>query len=265
MTTFIIRNKRKKYVARLAAAVLWIGLWQFAAVKTGQELILPAPFAVIRRIFELAAAPAFWGAVGYSFLSVFCGFALGVIAGTVLAVLACVSGILRELMSPLLLLTKATPVASFIVLALLWIKSPYLATFISCIAVLPIVWANMVQGIDNTDRELLEMARCFRFSPFKKFRYLYFPSVYPYFVSACSTALGFAWKSGIAAEILGLPKHTVGTNVYYAKIYLETPDVFAWTAVIIALSVLIEKVLVGLLRRSAGKRNVVRQKKEETV
>ena len=116
--------------------------------------------------------------------------------------------------------------------------------------VLPMVWANVSQGIEATDAKLLEVARLFRFSRWKTLWKVYLPSVRPYFVAACTTGMGFAWKSGIAAEVLGTPRGTIGRELYNAKIYLETPDLFAWTAVVVLMSVLIEKGMLALLNRS---------------
>lgn len=91
------------------------------------------------------------------------------------------------------------------------------------------------------------MAKAYRFSFGKKMRYLYLPSLLPYFAAACSTGIGIGWKAGIAAEVLGLPKNSIGKALYNAKIYLEMPDLFCWTAVIILLSLLFEKLAARLL------------------
>ena len=64
----------------------------------------------------------------------------------------------------------------------------------------------------------------------------------------CGTGIGIGWKAGIAAEVLGLPKNSIGKALYNAKIYLEMPDLFCWTAVIILLSLLFEKLAALLLR-----------------
>ena len=53
----------------------------------------------------------------------------------------------------------------------------------------------------------------------------------------------------MAAEVIGLPNHTIGMHLYNAKVYLETPELFAWTLTVVVLSVLLEKLVVRLLRR----------------
>ena len=76
---------------------------------------------------------------------------------------------------------------------------------------------------------------------------LYIPSLAPYFLAACKSSLGMAWKAGIAAEVLAVPKNAIGTELYYAKTYLETPTMFAWTLVIILLSIIFEKLFVWFI------------------
>ena len=61
--------------------------------------------------------------------------------------------------------------------------------------------------------------------------------------------IGFCWKSGVAAEVIGLANNTIGVHLYNAKVYLETPELFAWTVTIILLSVSIEKLLVCVLQK----------------
>ena len=146
-------------------------------------------------------------------------------------------------------IVRATPVASFIVLMLLWVRTAFLPSLISALMVLPILWGNVTRGIRETDPLLLEMGEVYGFGFWKQKRLIYLPSVLPYFTSGCKTALGLAWKSGVAAEVLCLPKQAIGTQVYYSKIYLETPSLFAWTLVVIILSFFVEGVLVFGMNR----------------
>ena len=149
------------------------------------------------------------------------GFLCGVLFGTLLAIFAVNHTKFEELIAPLILLIKTIPVASFIILVLIFISSKNLSVMISFLMVLPIVYTNVRNGILETDRNLLEMASVFALSRFKKFRYIYVPQVFPYFQSACSVCLGLAFKSGIAAEVIGIPTGSIGEQLYNAKIYLN--------------------------------------------
>ena len=160
---------------------------------------------------------------------------------------------LYELFKPVLTVVRATPVASFIILALVWIKRDNISTFISFLMVLPILWSNVTEGIAQCDSDLLEMARAFHFSKTALISKIYIPSVMPYFFAGCTTAIGLSWKAGVAAEVLSLPKHALGSELYYSKIYLETPSLFAVTLVVIVMSIILEKLLRLALKKIAGK------------
>ena len=257
MTTSTTRDKNTclSLALRLGAVAVWLLLWQLASMAVGLPLLLPSPLAVLLRLGQLCTGADFWLTVASSLLRILLGFLLGVLFGTALAGLCWRFRLIDVLARPLLGVLKSTPVASFIILALVWVKTTWLATVISFIMVLPLIYANVREGIDSADRQLLEMAQVFLLSRRKTFRYCYLPAILPFFLSAISSALGFAWKSGIAAEVLGRPARAIGSQIYDSKIYLETPDLFAWTLVVILLSVLLERLAVRFVRW-AGKRSM---------
>lgn len=238
-----------RFLRVLLPAVFWLAVWGAAAFLIGQELLMPSPLAVAKRFAELAGTADFWRCAGASLLRIFCGAAVGVALGTVLAVLTCRFALADLLLSPAIRVILATPVASFIVLVLLWFRTGTVPGVISALIVLPILWESVSTGIRTVDPQLLELAQAYRFGTRKTMRYVYLPHVMPHFSTGVCTAVGLAWKSGVAAEVLCLPKAAIGTQVYYSKIYLETPSLFAWTAVVIVLSM----VLALVIRRVLGK------------
>lgn len=165
---------------------------------------------------------------------------------TVLAILSNKFKLIDDLLKPLMLSIKTIPVASFIILVLLWFSSSDLSVVISFMMVLPVIYTNTLQGIKSTDNELIEMSKVFNFSLIKKIKYVYLFQVYPYFKSGVLIALGLAFKSGIAAEVIGLPKNSIGEQIYNAKIYINTVDLFAWTLVVVLLSLIFEKSITWL-------------------
>lgn len=239
----------KKLIKRLYPLVFWLLVWELLSLRVGKSLLLPAPTAVLARVAEMAVSAAFWRITALSILRILAGMLCGVLLGVVFAVLTSFSRVCRGLLSPVLTAVKATPVASFIILALIWMGRDVLPSFIASLMVVPLVWANVSAGIAATDGQLLEMSRVFGFSRLKTALRVYLPSVMPYFLSAFRTALGLSWKAGIAAEVLTLPRGSIGTQLYEAKLYLETTDLFAWTLVIIVCSLVIEKVVMAAVGR----------------
>ena len=236
----------------LLPVLFWLGVWQLAAAAVGQELLLPGPAAVGRRLLELAAGAVFWQTALASLLRVFGGLLLGVALGALLAGLTAWVPLLDWVLTPAVKVVRATPVASFILLVYLWVERGRVPGLISALMVLPVVWGNVTRGIAETDPQLLELARAYGFGRGRTLRRIYIPSVLPYFASGCRTALGLAWKAGVAAEVLCQPQNAIGTQIYNTKYYLETPSLFAWTLVVIALSFLLEWAVGGLLRRAEG-------------
>lgn len=252
------RRHDKKAGARehVFAALAWFIVWEIAARLVGKELILPGPLRVAGTLVSLAGQGSFWFSILTTLLRIMSGYLLGLLLASVLAVLTSFFKPADIFLAPAIRIVRAVPVASFIILALLWVGRRYVPVLISMMMVVPVIWENLSEAIANTDRKLLEMGRAYRFGKMKIFRFIYLPSVLPSFEAGCLTAMGLAWKSGIAAEVLSQPKNAIGTNVYNSKVYLETPELFAWTLTVIVLSLIIEHAIrraVAAFKKREGK------------
>lgn len=249
--------KRQRPV-RLWAAAFWLLVWEgaslaLAATTGGRMLLLASPVQALGRLLALAATAEFWRAAAFSSVRILGGFLLSCVLAVALAALAARLRWVRELLSPLVAVVKAVPVVSFIILALIFLSSENLSLLISGLMVFPPVYLNLLEGIEHADRQLLEMARVFRVPLSRQLRGIYLPAVLPYFRSAVSLALGLCWKSGAAAEVIGLPAGSIGEALYTAKVYFQTGDLFAWTAVIVAISVLFERLFLRLVDAAVRK------------
>ena len=249
--------KRQRPV-RLWAAAFWLLVWEgaslaLASTTGGRMLLLASPVQALGRLIDLAGTPEFWRAAAFSSLRILGGFFLSCVLAVALAALAARLRWVRELLSPLVAVVKAVPVVSFIILALIFFSSENLSLLISALMVFPPVYLNVLEGIGHTDVQLLEMARVFRVPLSRQLRGIYLPAVLPYFRSAVSLGLGLCWKSGAAAEVIGLPEGSIGEALYTAKVYFQTGDLFAWTAVIVAISVLFERLFLRLVDAAVRK------------
>lgn len=239
----------KNLVRRGLIAVFWLALWWAVSEAVGLKLLLPGPVDTASALVRLAGTAAFWKTTLGTLLRVAVGYTLAVLCGLGLGTLCARAFWADALLSPLRTIIKATPVSSFIILVLLWITKSRVPVFISFLMVLPIVWTGTQEALAAVDSQLREMARMYRFSRWKRLWYVEGPAVRPAVTAACLTGLGFAWKSGIAAEVIARPEGAVGTQLYNAQIYLERADLFAWTLVVILLSMGLE----ALLKAWAGK------------
>ncbi|MDE6621092.1 MAG: ABC transporter permease subunit [Lachnospiraceae bacterium] len=240
----------QKHEIRIWAVLFWMMIWQFASMWLDSDILLVPPVSVVCRLGQLMLTAVFWRSVLFTLSRIAMGFSLAVVTGSVLAVLASRITRVKELLAPLMLIVKSVPVASFIILALIWFSSRNLSILISFLMVLPIIYTNVLCGIGSVDRQLIEMAQVFRISQLRVIRYLYLPQIMPFFYSACSVALGLSWKAGVAAEVIGMPGGSVGERLQQAKVYLDTPDLFAWTLVIAVASLGFEKVVLFLIKRA---------------
>lgn len=249
MKRSIILEKSRKLVTKLAAVAFWIGAWQLGSMAVGQEILLVSPVLACKTLVSMMGTSEFYVAVAGSFGRILLGFALAMLLGIALAALAKASRVVRTLLAPLMSVIKATPVASFVILALIWISSTNLSVFIAFLMVLPIAYTNVLTGLDGADPKLLEMARVFRMRRRDVAWAIYAPAAFPQLLSAARLSLGMCWKAGIAAEVIAQPKQSIGSALQQAKLFFATPELFAWTLAVILLSVAFEQlVLLGIGR-----------------
>ena len=241
------------FLRRLSIILFWIVLWQAAAALIRNHIFLVGPVDTLRALCEQIVLPDFWSAIAFSFWRISIGFFLAFFLGLFTGSLAYRFPIVDEFLEPPVQLMKTVPVASFVILALIWTGSKNLSVFISFLVVYPMIHVNTKAGLISADRELLEMAEVFHVPFIRRAFYIYRTALYPYLKSACRTALGMGFKSGIAAEVIGVPDGSIGEGLYLAKIYLSTAELFAWTVVIILVSSLFEKGFLWILKKCAGK------------
>lgn len=241
-------RQNKRFWKNAGAILFWIALWQFAAQSVGVELLVPTPLRTLRTLCSMLVTKQLWLAVFSSIARIAAGFCLAFFAGTLCAVLSHRAAWFRTLFSPLIHLVRSVPVVSFIILALVWIRANFLPVFICFLMVFPMVWANVEEGLNAVDGKLLEVCRVMRVGKYQTLRAVYLPSLMPAMRAACVTGIGFAWKSGVAAEVLCKPKNALGTLLANGKFALDTPQVFAVTLVVVALSLLLDALLRKLWR-----------------
>ena len=244
------RNRTRQNA--LPALVFWALVWQLAAMAVGNPLLLPSPARVLLRLWQLMGEAAFWQITLASIGRVLLGVALGIALGVILAVITTVSHLAELLVAPAMTAIQATPVASFAILVLIWLERDFVPVLICVLMVLPVIWNSVATGIRVTDPQLLEMAKVCRLSKGRILRRIYVPSVLPFFRSAGTSALGLGWKAGIAAEVLTVPKHSIGRMISEGKLYLMTEDMFAWTLTVVILSILLQRLMLRLLKGGKG-------------
>ena len=240
---------RRNCIKKGMILLFWICIWQLAAFLIDNSLLAAGPIETVRALVREAVAVSFWQTVGITLMKFLTGFLLALVIGILLGVLSYRRPVVGELLAPLMLLVKAVPVASFVVILLIWWGAGRLSMAISFLVALPIIYVNVREGLNSTDKKLLQMAEVFRLPFWSRCFYVYRPALQPFLEGTLETALSMGIKAGVAAEIIGIPKFSIGGELYLSKIYLDTAGVFAWTFVVIVLSFLLEKAVLLLWKR----------------
>lgn len=239
----------KELLKKVGAVLIALTFWQLAAMFIHQKILLVSPVEVFLRLLTIWQEPGFLGAIWFTLYHIAGGFLLGLVLGVVCAFLAYHFSWVETLLWPWVVTVKSVPVASFVVICLIWLSPNNLSIFISFLISWPMIYQNVLTGLKEMDPLMLEMAVLFRLSPLKRLRYIVIPELKSYLFSAVSVAIGMAWKAGVAAEIIGIPNGSIGKALHNAKIWLDTDDLLAWTVIIVLISVLSEKLVLYVLKR----------------
>lgn len=195
----------ERKAGKLLAVIFALCLWQLAAMTIDSKILLVSPVEVAVRLTTIWQTEGFWTSIWFSFYHIAGGFFLALFLGIVLAALAGRFRRIETLLWPFLVTIKTVPVASFVVICLIWLSAEKLSVFISFLIVLPVVYGNVLEGIKSEDKLMLEVGTVFRMPLLRRLLYIHLPQLKPFIMSACATALGMAWKAGVAAEIIGTP------------------------------------------------------------
>lgn len=242
-------NSSKK---NLLIVVLWIAIWQVLSSIIKQEVLLPSPIHVLFSLLQLVKETSYYRDIFNSLYHVLYGYFLALIFSCFLSLLSARNQGIKSIVSPLFTFIKSTPVASFILLAFLLFGSQGLSSFICFLMSLPIMYTNLLEGLTSIPKTMLDAAKVYNMSSKDQFRYIYLPNAIPFFLSGCSVSLGLAWKSGIAAEVIGIARYSLGERLYNAKLFLDTSQLFAVTITIILLSWLSEKVILFFMHKACS-------------
>ncbi len=244
-------EKRRRYVRKGLILAFWFAVWEALDRIADNRLILAGPIRTLQALCEQVVRADFWVIVGASFGRITLGFLLSFVGGFMLALAAHRSRLFREFVDPIMSLLRTIPVASFIILLLIWVGNQALTVFLAFFIVLPLIYTNMISGFESVDPQMVEMGRVFGLSKWRMFLYVYRPAFMPFLISSSKISLGMTWKSGIMAEVLATPAPSIGKMMNTARTFLNTPDLLAWTVVVMMCSWAFEQVFMWLLRRAA--------------
>jgi len=246
MTTSITSKSNK--VKYLIVAFLWLAIWEGIALIINEEILFVSPLKVVSTLINMAGTKEYWEIIFMSILRVVGGFLIGYVFASILAALSFRFSFFKTFISPMIHVIKSTPVASFIILALMWTGKNFVPVLICILMVTPIVYSNVLGGLLAVDKNLLEMASAYKMKRLSKLKHIYIPSLLPFNAAAMGSGLGLCWKAGISAEVICRTMPSIGNSIWETKFYLLTDEMFAWTVTVVLLSVLFDKLLSKFLK-----------------
>jgi NitT/TauT family transport system permease protein len=228
-------------------------VWKIFSALMGSSIILPTPEETAREVLRLMSGLEFWRSVGSTLLRGLAGFALSFALGLAAGFFAGKYPLFAGFIHPYMTIIRSTPVMAIILIAIVWFPTEAVPVFAAVLMAFPIVTQNVASGVRSADPGLVEMAKVYRAGKRRMLLWLYLPSLAPFLAAGISSGLGLAWRVVVAAEVLSQPLRGIGTGMQEAKMRLETPRVFAWTAAALLISWVTDFALTRLSSRAGGR------------
>lgn len=238
-------NMKKKMVI----IFIWLLIWQGLSMLVSNDILLAGPYETIKALISLCGDRLFYFAIINTQIRIIAGILSAFIFAVSFAALSYKIRLFREFMAPLVSVLKSIPVASFVIILLIWAGNKNVSLFICLMVGFPLIYIPLLGALLNLNKGLKELADLYKMSLLKKIRFMIWPQIKETVISSLKLAIGMGFKSGIAAELIGQPLNTIGNGLYRAKVSLETDRLFAWTLVIVLISYLLEKFVIYILRK----------------
>lgn len=237
-----------KYSKKIIVVFFWLLIWELIYLFIDREIYLPSPISTINILFDLLKQSSTYYIVFISTVRTLEGLFISIIVGSVLGITCGLNKLLDQFINPIMIIVRSTPIVSIIILAIIWFKSGQVPIFASVLMCTPVIFVNTKQGIINTDKNILEMSHIFNISNWNILLKIYSHYIIPYLTSAIISIIGIAWKATTAAEVLSIPKYSIGKYLFYAKTSLDPASLFAWTLIIIFMSSLLELIFKKIVK-----------------
>lgn len=239
-----MKNNWKKWSL---IAAFWLVLWEVLSLVVGNTLLLPGPIDTVKALMALLVDGKFYLDALATIGRCLAAMALALIAGTLLSICAYKWHWVRDILSLPVSLFKTIPIMAVAIYMILLMSAGSVPVLVCWIMCFPIVYTNLLAGLDSMDIKLLEMAKIYRIEGLKLVKWIYMPSLYPHFRSAMSLVAGMSWKAIVTAEVLSIPQLSLGYELMNAKYYLTTDRLFAYVVVLIIISFAFEKLIKKLV------------------
>ena len=215
-------------------------VWYIASVIVGVEMILPTPAQAIARLFTLLKQSTFWLAVLNTVGRAVLSFVLSFVLALVLSIVSYLVPVVAKMLNPIVVILRAVPTMSIILLALIWLDSSTAPILIAFLILFPHLYASLLSSLNGIDKELIDVSEAFKVPVNKRILGLYFPSVLPSALDAMKANISLGIKVTIAGEVLAQTALSMGVFMQISKMYFDTAELLGWTLMAIIVSYLFE-------------------------
>lgn len=232
----VCKKKKPNKKSMIFSMAFWVLIWAAAALMVKSSLLLPGPVETVKALLELAVTGHFWLDCGWTAVRCIVGMALSFAAGFYLARASFRSSTLRELLRLPVNFFKSVPVMAIIIYVILLMTADWVAVVVCFLMCFPIVYLNILTGLDNMSEKYQEVAQIYGLSRRDTARFITTPGLLPQIKASVNLISGMSWKVVVASEVLAIPGYSLGYEMLNSKYYLNTADLFAYILVIVVLS-----------------------------
>lgn len=227
---------------RVLSIILLLSFWIVGSNKVG-SIILPPPLDVLIVVKEEILTLEGVLEVYHTMSRFLFSYTISVVSGIAVGIAVFKYDKLKKIIWPIVTSLQATPIISWILLALLWFSSAVIPFFIVWVFILPIISINVCEGLANTDKKLIEMATVYEISSKDTWLKIYLPSLLPYLRAGMKISANSSLKVLVTAEIIGKLPEGMGNSMNNAWLNIDTASLLAWTILLIILTSIVEKLI----------------------
>jgi NitT/TauT family transport system permease protein len=233
---------------RIGLVLLIVLAWWLSSL-TAPAYIFPSPLRTFEAMQRMVENGSFFTDIRMTFGRVLAGFFMAVAIGVPMGILLGANKKVADFFEPILAVVNTISSAIWAIFALIWFGLSNMTTiFVVLMTAMPLILTNVWQGTRTVNADFVELARAFRMSPGKVLWKVYVPTVMPHFFSGARLAFGFGWRVSLVAETIGSTSG-IGYRLRQAADLVQTDQVFAWTATLIAMMLVIELCILKPLER----------------
>ena len=233
----------KRIVLTCLSILLIPVAWQLLSWQMAQPQLIPSFPDLVRALLRLVYTPGFLVSIGTTCLRACVGLLLSLAAASITAFLLNRSEAIRFLFMPWLSLLRSVPVISFILLALIFLNPEMIPLLIAFLTMYPLLTENLLKGLMNRRDSWKMLARQFHLNAWNRLFQINYPQLRPYLFSGLASAVGFGWRAIIMGEVLSQCVDGIGKRMKEAQVFIDVPELIAWTLVAIVLSWLTDKLI----------------------